>query len=54
MGARSSVAEQGPYKAEVAGSNPAVRTNRRLAQLVERILDVYEVRGSSPLPPTKN
>ena len=33
-----------PHKVEIKG---------RLAQLVERFLDVKDVRGSSPLPPTK-
>lgn len=35
------------------GSSPTVRTIKgRLAQLAERILDVYEAVGSSPTPPT--
>ena len=34
------------------GSNPLPRTQGRLAQLVERVLDVNDVIGSSPIPPT--
>ena len=44
---------RGAYAARLVGSNPTIRTNGRLAQLVEHILDVNGVIGSSPIPPTK-
>ena len=35
-------------------SPTATQTNARLAQLVEHLLDVQEVTGSSPVPRTKD
>ncbi len=45
------MAEQGPYKTEVVGPNPTART-RAVSSMVERLVDVEDVVGPNPAPPT--
>lgn len=55
--AHSSTAEQGSYKAKVPGSNPGAPTGFSITggwrSWLARVIDIDEVRGSNPLPPTK-
>ena len=46
------MAEQGSYKAKVPGSNPGAPTKGGWRSWLARVVDIDEVRGSNPLPPT--